>query len=75
MGSRTIAVSDDVYTRLRALKGPGESFSDLLNRLAGQPSLLDLVGILPRERANIVEKSIAEGRNRSRARRERALRR
>lgn len=75
MGSRTIAVSDDVYTRLRALKGPGESFSDLLNRLAGQPSLLDLVGILPRERANIVEKSIAEGRDRSRVRRERALRR
>lgn len=34
MGSKTISVRDDVYERLKARKREGESFSDLLERLA-----------------------------------------
>lgn len=33
MGTRTIRVREDVYERLKARKRPGESFSDLLDRL------------------------------------------
>ena len=71
MGVRTVAVSDEVYTRLKALKKGDESFSDLLNRLAGPPSLLDLVGVMSPEQISVIEKSVAEGRARSRARRQR----
>ena len=45
MGTRTIAVSDEVYNQLKSLKRPDESFTDLLRRLAGKPSLLQLVGV------------------------------
>ena len=74
MGIRTIAVSDDVYERLRALKRPSESFSKLLNRLAGKPSLLDLAGAVTPEQAVAIEKTIEEGRARSRARRAKLVR-
>lgn len=74
MGTRTLAVSDEVYTRLRALKRTDESFTELLDRLMGRPSLLDLVGILSDEQVAIVRRSVEEGRARSRARRERMVR-
>lgn len=34
MGTKTIRVKEEVYERLKAQKRPGESFSDLLERLA-----------------------------------------
>jgi len=34
MGTKTIAIMDDVYALLKALKAPHESFSDALRRLA-----------------------------------------
>lgn len=34
MGSKTISVRDEVYERLKSRKREGESFSDLLDRLA-----------------------------------------
>lgn len=74
MGTRTLAVSDEVYARLRALKRPGESFTDLLDRLSGRPSLMDLAGALPREEVATLRRVVEEGRARSRARRQRALR-
>lgn len=73
MGTRTIAVSDDVYNQLRALKRPEESFSDLLKRLTGKPSLLQLVGVLSREQVTTLRKAVEEGRARSRARRGRTV--
>jgi predicted CopG family antitoxin len=71
MGMRTIAVSDEVYERLRALKRPDESYSKLLDRLAGRPSLMDLVGVMGPEQVETIRRSVEEGRARSRARRER----
>ncbi len=73
MGSRTIAISDDVYSRLAALKRRGESFSRLLGRLAGRPSLLELAGALPKERVVLLRRAVEEGRSRSRARRDREV--
>lgn len=74
MGVRTIAVSDEVYGRLKALKRPDESFSKLLDRMSGRPSLTELVGALTRDQVDVLRRSIEEGRARSRARRNRAVR-
>jgi len=39
MGTRNIAISDEAYARLAALKGPKESFTDVINRIAdGHPN-------------------------------------
>jgi len=73
MGTRTIAVSDEVYNQLKALKRPDESFTDLLRRLAGKPSLLQLVGVLSKDQVAALRQTVAEGRARSRARRGRAV--
>ena len=74
MSSRTIAISDEVYGRLKALKKPDESFSALLDRLSGRPSLMQLVGALTREQVSVVRQTVVAGRARSRARRERTVR-
>jgi predicted CopG family antitoxin len=53
MGSRNISISDEAYAKLAAMKGPKESFTDVINRLAGKKSVLDLAGILsPKEAAD-----------------------
>jgi predicted CopG family antitoxin len=75
VGTRTVAISDEVYGKLRALKRPDESFSRLLDRLSGRPSLTGLAGILTREQVAVVERSVEEGRARSRSRRDRLVRR
>ena len=74
MSSRTIAISDDVYARLKALKKPDESFSALLDRLSGRPSLMQLAGALTKEQVSVVRQTVEAGRGRSRARRERTVR-
>lgn len=42
--TKTISLSDDAYEKLRARKHEGESFSDVVDRLAGERPLLDVVG-------------------------------
>ncbi len=74
MGVRTIAVTDDVYERLRAIKRPDESFSELLKRLVGRPSLFELADAISPEQAAVIERTFEEGRARSRARRARMIR-
>jgi predicted CopG family antitoxin len=74
MGTRTIAVSDEVYDRLRALKGEGESFTELLDRLASRPPLSDLATLFSPAEAGVLRRAVQEGRARSRARRERLAR-
>jgi predicted CopG family antitoxin len=46
MGTRNISISDEAYARLSALKGPNESFTDVINRVAGKRSILELAGVL-----------------------------
>jgi len=42
---RVIMVSDDVYERLKRMKKPGESFSDVINRLLNyKPKLSEIAG-------------------------------
>ena len=45
MASHTVALDGEAYTALKSLKGNGESFSDVVKRLAKpRKSILDLAG-------------------------------
>lgn len=45
MASKTITIREDVYDKLKALKRPGESFSEELERLAdSRDNLEELAG-------------------------------
>jgi predicted CopG family antitoxin len=70
MGTKTISLDEEAYERLRAEKREGESFSDVVKRLAAERSWSEVAGIWADE-TDDVEDAIAEGRERSRERRER----
>lgn len=60
MGSKNISISDEAYARLAALKGPNESFTDVVNRLTGKNSLMALAGVLTEEDAEVLRGAVAE---------------
>lgn len=60
MGTKTIRLDDEAYERLKNQKSEGESFSDVVKRLAGERSLLDLAGILSDDQAAAVEDAVAD---------------
>jgi len=65
MSVKTITITEDAYTRLAALKEPGESFSEVVCRVTGGHSLLELAGILSTKEADAVEASIKQSRKRT----------
>lgn len=64
--SKSIWLSEEAYERLAAHKQDGETFSDVVLRLAGERSLLELAGILSDEQADALEDAIEERRSRCR---------
>lgn len=64
--SKSIRLSEEAYERLAAHKREDETFSDVVLRLAGERSLLDLAGILSDEEADAVRDAVAERRERRR---------
>ncbi len=64
MGTKTIRLDDEAYERLASRKREGESFSDVVKRVAGERSLLELAGILSDEEADELEAAITERRER-----------
>jgi predicted CopG family antitoxin len=48
MMTRQVQLSEDAYARLAALKRPGESFSDVVLRVAPKPDLVEVLGRLRR---------------------------
>lgn len=62
--SKSIRLSEEAYDRLAAHKREEETFSEVVLRLAGERSLLDLAGILPDEEADALRDAIAERRAR-----------
>ena len=65
MPTRTISLDEEAYERLRAHKREGESFSDVVKRLAGERSWAEVAGILTDEEADALEDAVAAGRARS----------
>jgi len=61
MGTKTILLEDSAYSRLKAVKRPGESFSDAVNRVLGanEPSFLDFKGMLNGSAAERLAQTIA----------------
>jgi len=57
--AKVISVSDDVYELLKSLKREGESFSEVIRRLAKKTSLSNFSGVLSKEAAEEIEKAIA----------------
>jgi len=62
--SKSIRLSDEAYERLKAHKEADETFTDVVLRLAGEHSLLELAGILDDEEAAAMEAAIEERRER-----------
>ncbi len=65
MGTKNIAISDEAYQMLKALKKSGESFTDVIERVTRRSSVLELSGILSGPEAANVERRIREIRKRS----------
>lgn len=68
MPTRTISITEEAYERLKVRKEKNESFSDVINKVTGRRSLLELAGILSEEEADKLEKHIKERRLASRRR-------
>lgn len=63
---RNIRLTEDAYQRLKSRKQEGESFSDTVERIAGERSLLELGGILSDDEAEKMREAIREQDDRSR---------
>lgn len=70
MATKTISLDEEAYERLKAHKQNGESFSEVVKRLAGERSWTEVAGILSDEEAETLDGLIETGRERSRTRRE-----
>ncbi|MBX0286663.1 antitoxin VapB family protein [Haloarcula salinisoli] len=62
--SKSIRLSEDAYERLAAHKRDDETFSEVVLRLAGERSLLELAGILSDEEAESLRAAVDERRDR-----------
>jgi len=58
MPTRTISITEEAYTNLASRKEARESFSEVINRITGGASLLDIAGILTHEEASEMRRAI-----------------
>lgn len=68
MPTRTISITEEAYERLKVMKEKNESFTDVINRVTGKRSLLELAGILSEEDVDKMEEFIKKSRLASRKR-------
>ncbi|WP_415380417.1 antitoxin VapB family protein [Halosimplex sp. TS25] len=60
--SKSIRLSEEAYERLAAHKREDETFSEVVLRLSGERSLLELAGILNDEEADALRDAVDERR-------------
>jgi len=65
MGTKNIAISDEAYQMLKALKKSGESFTDVIERVTRKSCVLELAGVLSKREVATVETHVKELRRRS----------
>ena len=65
--SKSIRLSEEAYERLAAHKRDDETFSEVVLRLAGERSLLEIAGILDDEEAAEVRDAVEKRRERRRS--------
>ena len=65
MSSKTVSLDEEAYEQLKTRKKAGESFSDVVKRLAGEQSRSEVTGILTDTEAEELEASITAGRSAS----------
>jgi len=68
VSSKNISISESAYRKLKALKKENESFTDAVNRLTEERSLLEIAGILSDEEADNIRDNVEDLRDRSRDR-------
>ena len=66
MATKTISITEEAYERLKTRKAENESFTDVINRISGKRSLMELAGVLSKGEADKLEKNIKERRKASR---------
>ena len=72
MGTKNIAISEEAYQRLKALKKAGESFTEVIERMTQSRGILELAGVLSESEGRRAKKAI-EGAREERSRRISAL--
>ena len=65
MGTKNIAISDEAYEKLKSLKRPGESFTELIERMTRTRSVVDLAGLLTNDEGFEIKRSVTELRKES----------
>jgi len=73
LATKNIAISEESYQRLKALKKPGESFTDVIERVTRTRGVLDLAGVLSISQAKDVSDRIRQSRTESARRLQRAV--
>jgi len=68
LGTKNISISDEAYSRLAAQKKENESFTDVVNRLTGRRSVLEIAGILSKSEGKEIALQIEKMRKESRRR-------
>jgi len=65
MGTKNIAISDEAYQMLKALKKPRESFTEVIERITRGSTVLELAGIVSNTEATSIEKRVKDIRAQS----------